>query len=400
MLRSVPIFASLLALAPLVSAQGRVLVVDDDGGPGVDHTALSAAVAAAHDGDLVLVRDGVYGGATIVGKGIALVADAAAEVFLTAPLVVRELPLGKRVVVSGLEVEAEIALRVQDCDGAVFLESSRFVGSSGYPLPYERGAAIRFSRDVTFSHCEIRSTSPAWANPGLDAAVSDVHLYECELVGAPGILGLEGGAGCLLQGGSLFASGTSFVGGRGGDGLSTGGGCVAGGDGGDGLWTGPASGDPSVVLLDCELTPGQGGAPSGGTCSPGTNGLPAHRNSGSVRRIAGHARRLEVDRVPRGAALTFELVGESGDFCELVAARTIRTGFDPDVHGVWIPDPQTARTIAHAALDGTGRLELETPRPELPARAEFVMLFVQAVHVDPLGRAFLGSPHLIVLLGS
>ena len=72
-----------LALAASLSAQGKVWVVDDDGGFGVDFTVLQDAVDAAADGDVVLVRTGVYGpsdGPTsavldIGGKGLVVTAD-------------------------------------------------------------------------------------------------------------------------------------------------------------------------------------------------------------------------------------------------------------------------------------------------------------------------------------
>ena len=54
---------ALLALPTLAADQ--VLVVDDDGGAGVDFTHLQDAIEAAGEGDLVLIRDGHYPGLTI-----------------------------------------------------------------------------------------------------------------------------------------------------------------------------------------------------------------------------------------------------------------------------------------------------------------------------------------------
>ena len=67
-----PTFALLLASSQ-VDAQGKLWVVDDDGGPGVDFTAIQDAVDAAVDGDGILVRPGDYGRVTIDGKSLRVI---------------------------------------------------------------------------------------------------------------------------------------------------------------------------------------------------------------------------------------------------------------------------------------------------------------------------------------
>ncbi|MCA8980510.1 MAG: hypothetical protein H6831_04770 [Planctomycetes bacterium] len=70
------ILVSLVSLTLSQQAFATDLVVDAAGGPGVDHTTLSAAVAAALPGDTIFVRNGVYPesissqiGLRIVGEG-------------------------------------------------------------------------------------------------------------------------------------------------------------------------------------------------------------------------------------------------------------------------------------------------------------------------------------------
>lgn len=73
---------AVLALASVPSAQ-YVLVVDDSGGASVDFTSIAdaVAVAAAGDGDVVLVRTGSYAGDVVVdGKSLVLTADTDAAV--------------------------------------------------------------------------------------------------------------------------------------------------------------------------------------------------------------------------------------------------------------------------------------------------------------------------------
>jgi hypothetical protein len=96
--------------APAAAAQGAVLVVDDDGGPGVDFTSLAEAVVAAQDGDTVLVREGVYEtgsgeACSVVGKSLVVTAEAGAEVL------VKPGTLGSPLHVSGLAAHQETLLR-------------------------------------------------------------------------------------------------------------------------------------------------------------------------------------------------------------------------------------------------------------------------------------------------
>src|SRR5687768_12236739 len=69
-----------LALAALAfpAAAQSVLVVDDDGGPGV-HTEVASALLEAQDGDVILVREGAYTqGFVVDGLAVTIAADAGA----------------------------------------------------------------------------------------------------------------------------------------------------------------------------------------------------------------------------------------------------------------------------------------------------------------------------------
>lgn len=68
---------ALVLLVASVRGQG-VLVVDAGGGG--DHLSIQAAVDAAMEGDVVLVRQGSYTSFRILGKGISVVADRGALV--------------------------------------------------------------------------------------------------------------------------------------------------------------------------------------------------------------------------------------------------------------------------------------------------------------------------------
>ncbi len=66
-------FAAMLACLLLQNTW----VVDDNGGPGVDFTDLPPAIAAAADGDLVLVKAGTYTHFVLVGKGLRILGEGA-----------------------------------------------------------------------------------------------------------------------------------------------------------------------------------------------------------------------------------------------------------------------------------------------------------------------------------
>src|SRR5262245_45261380 len=88
-----------LAWSPAL-AQGKVWVVDDSGGPGVDFTDLPPAIAAASSGDVLLLRSGTYS-KPVLAKGLTLQADQGAAVTV-AGLQVESVPEGERVTISGL----------------------------------------------------------------------------------------------------------------------------------------------------------------------------------------------------------------------------------------------------------------------------------------------------------
>ena len=94
-----PYILSLLLLAS--SVQADVLVVDSSGGPGWDFTDLPPAVAAAAEGDIVLVREGTYQGFTL-DKGLTITAEEGDVVELVGSIVVEGLPSGSTATLVGL----------------------------------------------------------------------------------------------------------------------------------------------------------------------------------------------------------------------------------------------------------------------------------------------------------
>jgi len=234
---------SLRMLAPLFLASlahGGTLLVDDDGGPGVDYTDLPAAVAGALDGDVIFVRAGDYSATTIAAKRLTLIAESGARI-CEGPscnlglLEVHSTTASKPVVVVGLEARYD----VHDSTGMVLLDR----------LPSSR-VLCQLASDVRCQNSTLEGvgsyTYVCYSDNSVAAltvgTVQDVQPSRAEIVRTS----LLGGLGQLGQG--------NVCGGRGSDGATVEAGLLhvalstsAGGDGGT-YW-----------CCDDYLDPGDGG---------------------------------------------------------------------------------------------------------------------------------------------
>lgn len=148
-------------------------------GPGVDFTDLPAAVAAAADGDLILVEDGVYSPFTVAGKALAIVGEAGASARVAGPVVgaplavVRDLGPAQSVLLQGLELdnnapvvpfEAEFpgaALEVRDCAGPVWVEGCRIEKTGAGGVVHAVGAdALTLVRCTLAGGTSFITTAP------------------------------------------------------------------------------------------------------------------------------------------------------------------------------------------------------------------------------------------------
>ena len=118
--------AAIFGWAPVSAlAQGQVIVVDDNGGLGVDFQTIHEAVANAQEGDTILVKAGVYdyndGPTTIdiVGTSLSIIAELDQDVqisFLTVK--VRDLASNQKVTLRGLIGWASGRRRTAGCQAA------------------------------------------------------------------------------------------------------------------------------------------------------------------------------------------------------------------------------------------------------------------------------------------
>ncbi len=316
------ILVGLLSFSPL-AAQGQVWTVDDTAATTPDFTDLQTAIDTVANGDILLVRDGIYPQMRIDGKALTIQADSGAVVNVrdlsdppsvscgTVGASICNLSASQCVRLRGLALTARgQGLLLKSNAGTVWIEDCSITCLSYTAGPFGEcdgsGAGISATdcADVVLVRSTLLGTdgeggiafacgtpdprcidsSHPQAGPGLLVVSSNVHAFGCAFTGGGGI-GWLGSCECAPQKGGygirgsgepalfLFLSGCTVQGGQGV-------GCVFDkvcfpctdhNPGGDGLyWAGQAA------VLDSSI---QGGAavPGGGTCDscpPLTDGVP------------------------------------------------------------------------------------------------------------------------------
>lgn len=381
--RSSSLFLSAALLTTGVHAQGAsVWVLDEGGGPGVDFTVLQDALDSAADGDIVLVRDGRYDPppafpplpTTLTGKGLTLTADVGAAP-VVGGLVVEDLPVGRSVVLSGLDFDA--TLEVDACAGTVWIEDADLAPPSfiGLPLPL----LVQDSDDVIVSGSTLHAGQQILVLVhGLDARGSNVVLADCTLEGAQGYgSSSQGGDGLVLTDGTLFATNTTFTGG--------GGGC-----GGNGLAL--SGNDPAASSLGCTF---EAGLP--GICTTGVLGVDVLDDAGTWTALPGSARSFTADSpASTGTSVSVAYAGLPGDLVIGLYSFSTATTSIPALRGVlFVPLDDYALTLLGTAGAG-GDLALSVPLPQ--SQTAGARLTLQAAAFQPgLGFTLTGPASLVKL---
>ena len=435
--RLVPLARSLaaaLCLAAPAVAQQDVIVVDDDGGPGVDFVHLQPAVLAASDGDVLLVRPGTYGGASIFDKALTIVADTGGVVRLEDGLAVRNLASHRRVVLQGLTVDSgsEEGVQIKSCAGQVWVEDCDLTGAQGVGdfvliVPHENGYAgafVSYCDDVVFVGCDLVggpgddyvpvTAIHGWGAPGLQTIDSNVTLYDCDVDGGRGghvadddfaVDGGVGGDGVNAVGGTLFLSGCTVTGGPGGIGgedfdIFVGYSCGDGGDGGTGFFGANAGQLLLVQLLETVVTGGQGGPPYlGASCGLGSNGaaIVAPPTAIGVTPLLSTSLRANAP-VRNGQVVTFQVAAEPGAAYAIgISAGSSRTPVAA-LNGVLLLDASVVLLpLGVVGPGGVATLPLAT-NAALPA-GRALTAFAQAAALSPtsLVPVLTGGVHLVVL---
>lgn len=388
---------SLWILCLVAAASADVIVVDAVGGAGADFTALQPAIDAAADGDILLVRDGLYEPFSIAGKGLVITADAGATIRLDpGSLTVSGVPAGSAVSLTGLEsdafmfagqlVHSSVTLGLTSNVGPVSLRDCEFSANVA------TGAAfiIDDGTRVVMSDCSLFGLTLLNGTPEAALLVEDAELYasRCSitgLVGAPGNVlgGLPGGpgsAGLIVRDSVVVLDECDVTGGGGGQ-ANVLFGCADGGDGGTGLVVEGAASDG--LLRDTPVTAGAGSAFAGtGTCTDGSDGLAIEWLAGALSVQTGSSRGLAVPSPAREFELfTVTLTGADDEvvyaLLSLAADPLFDAGSNLLIYGA---APLKVRFVG--SLPAAAAVQLAMP--PVPTVVQGVTVRMQAVFVDPV----------------
>jgi hypothetical protein len=427
MLERLSVVVAALALLSGRSEAG-VLVVAPQGQP---YSQISSAVLAAQDGDVILVKSGVYSQVGLGTKSIAIVAEVGASVTVAGPINIANLPAGKTIVLDRVNADGSWgtapthALLIINCAGAIRVQQGSFTGGNGAVTidsdcdlsgTADGKAAVRVfgSSDVAFAGCIVTG---GWGAYVWD---SDCHIQEdTVMVGGAGGIGLElSGASVTVAGSSVFGGGSGsggysedagdgaavaalsrlvltgshFQGGNGGDsfdGIAP----AHGGDGGRGVFV---SGDSEVRLLDDELVGGLQGAGWGLA-----GGLPAAplAGGGAVTSWSGEAASLDISELLREAQSTpVQVTGAPGDLVLLFLSLQTVSVAAPQAKGTFQLAPSSLLgPIVLGALGGSGQVTLSGTMPHLPAGLLSAEFYLQALLSGPGGLTLTSWSHVTVL---
>ncbi len=401
------------ALALTAPARAEVLRVAFSGG---DYNQIQDAVAAAVDGDVVLVQGaGLYQPVRIDGKGITVVADTGIEVSIAGGIRVTNTVHSQTVTLvglnsfglnfgSGVNGALREGLLVNSCAGPVRVENCTFTGTQGLqfstPAFGATGVIASYAPDFAIVDCALRGGDGAFSSGNGGAATaggsaleaynfSNIAVYDSEFIGGTGAggdtFGGNGGRGISLADSTLFLSNCGSAGGNGGSGFFS---CAPGGDG---LF---ASGTASVVTLVAE-------ALTGGLGACGTpNGLPVSTANGAGSNSIGSVvRSVELATpVREGSTAQIEFKGQPGDHVYLLISST--PGYDTSLpfNGVLLlQQPFSGGRRFMGVMPTTGTMQVTVQNPTLEPQVEGLIYFIQAMFQEPQGVWFASPSNLVVL---
>jgi hypothetical protein len=381
-----------LALATL--AQAGVIVVDPGGGDGA--ALLQATLAAAGEGDIVLVRAGSYelgpGQRFLIdGKGLTLVTDTSPAPVLCG-LEIIEISMGSTATVRGFTIGpvsasngiAIASLEARSASGGVWVEDCTLVGQAGSTLLMP-GLTSQGAPAVSIYNCDA------------------VTLQRCSLTGGRGqdyggkplgtdLMATSGGPGLTVRESTVSVHDCTLLGGNGGDGKSWTGGLPGGGGPGAFMHF-----DSTVLFAGCTATGGSNGTNThaddaagdgltvsdsscaallrdstfvaGAVVPEGVPGAAIAAPAGTTETYTAAARHFVVTGpVQEGAAGTLSVDGEPGDVATLLLAlQTYWTSFQSR-QGVLVLSPLNGfHIVPLGATDVNGDLTVGFTAPNLPA---------------------------------
>jgi hypothetical protein len=220
------IFMFVVALSSTLEAQ-TTWIVDSSNGPGTSFTNLPPAIAAAANGDTIIVRAGTYGSFISTGKALTIRGAGASSTTIgpapALPTVANQIAA----VPSGM---------------TFFMDGLRFapaVAGGGFPPPAVPTAALAVvgPGTVVLADVTILGTSVGFgSSTGLTISNgAEVHVTRSTINGGNGMPTAAGNSGLVVDSGSLAVDASTITGGTSGSGVIS--------SGGSGLvvWTGVAT---------------------------------------------------------------------------------------------------------------------------------------------------------------
>jgi hypothetical protein len=386
-------------LSSTAAAAGSVWVVAPSAGPGIDFTSVQAAVDAASDGDLVLIRGGAYPPAVVAlgGKSVQLVGDVSlgqidAHFALAADASGADRDWLLRNLVLHAPGDGQPALALSNSAGSAWIEGCTLVaepGSAG-----NGGLRASALGGLLVSRGDVRPSNGA----AIDASAAPAALWNTSAYGGAGALG---GAGQVAPGPGVasdaFVMGSGCVI-EGGQGAPPGPGCVP--PTGNGAVALSLSGAATATLTGTALFGGAAGDGSG--CGSGLPGAASDAPGSISTNPFGFLRALEAPSPLRESErflLSFHGLPNEKAFC----MWSLEPGFAA------LPALSTVLALGNAVtifpvgvVQGGGAVPLSLVATELGAGVEFATIYAQPIFYAPFlppGAAWsLGAPSAIVVL--
>lgn len=379
---------------------------------GVDVPTIDAGIAAAVDGDVIVVPTGTYPGFTVNGKGLTFQADG--PVTLTGSVRVLSIAAPSSVVLRGFKIEpptsTPVGCEVANCTGTVWIEACSCVfGAYSNLWPASlRAFEVTSSSSVVViasqfqggtSSASLQPSQPI-AAPALVATSSALHVYASTFVGGKGgcssanptnLFCIAGAPAVLMNGGSLLLSDSTAKGGNSESYSNFG--CQA---------PSPGAGVQYVNgLVRAQSTQpigGLGTSPGFGTCPPAPQAPGYNGNPANLLLLPGGPVRLSVAS-PQHESTTVKLAVEApvGSFALIGIGLAPLTLFDASFSGSFLVAPPHL-LFPLGSVPAPGQLALGVPLDDLGLGVEVLVGYAQSAALLFDGTAVLGRASVVTVL--
>lgn len=408
-------------------AAGKVLVVKPTLGPGITHTSISGAVAAATDGDAILVKSGTYNWFMVDAKSLTIVADTGASVIVTGSdyspvpgFIISNLAATQNVVVRGIKFHCHSGAggHLINNLGQVWIDSceldAQYFGCL-YASTAAEGLRVENCSNVVISHSMLKGASPiqsctgigcptGGSQPGLRSIQSFVYFHESKAVGGFGYSACgafnyasDGGTAVVMTDGFLFLGKSVLQGGSGGSiyPLSPFDCLVNAAKGGDGLRLFGTS--PSAYAFDSQLLPGVS-IPNHSLCVA-FPGLPVTVFAGTFQVLPGTSPTFSGPGVLReGTIGQYQVQGTPQQLAAIAITSDPLPIFASIANGVvYVGYSFTDMQFAQISMTGIARFGVQAP--VLPASVFGRQVWVQGATIVPFtNQVTLAAPSPLLLL--